>query len=52
MLFRSYAVAVVSPRVTGNVRAIVGFWGALGLGIGIGTMSIIARWVRIGSPRA
>lgn len=47
-----YAVAVVSPRVSGNVRTVVGFWGALGLGIGIGAMSIIARWVRFRSPRA
>jgi|GEM_PF-965596 hypothetical protein len=47
-----YAVAVVSPRITGNVRAVVGFWGALGLGIGIGTMSIIARWIRLGPHRA
>ena len=47
-----YAVAVVSPRVTGNVRAVVGFWGALGLGIGIGSMSIIARWVRFRSHQA
>ena len=47
-----YAIAVVSPRVSGNVRAVVGFWGALGLGIGIGSMSIIARWVRFRSHQA
>jgi hypothetical protein len=47
-----YAIAVVSPRVSGNVRAVVGFWGALGLGVGIGTMSIIARWVRFRSHQA
>lgn len=47
-----YAVAVLSPRVSGNVRAIVGFWGALGLGIGIGATSIIARWLRFRPHRA
>jgi uncharacterized protein YqfA (UPF0365 family) len=47
-----YAVAVLSPRVSGNVRALVGFWGALGLGIGIGATSIVARWIRFRSHRA
>lgn len=41
-----YAVAVLSPRVSGNVRAILGFNGALGLGLAMVIGSVAHRWVR------
>ncbi len=47
-----YAVVVVSPRVTGNIRAVMGFRGALGLGLGLGISSVVARWVRDRTRRA
>jgi hypothetical protein len=47
-----FAFAVVSPNVNGNVRAVVGFWGALGLSVGIGVMTMLARWMRLRTHRA